>query len=137
MPVDPKSLAQFAGKNVSITLSGEHASLSGEGKVEAAGPFGVAFKPKGKSATIVEAANVEAIEAVALVKKITVKSLLPTNLDGVRQHLVDRHGYEVNAIEAYTPEQALEFHETLDHSKLAHNHLKKTGEADEVQPTAA
>lgn len=137
MPVDPKTLAPFAGKNVSITLSGEHAALSGEGKVEAAGPFGVAFKPKGKGAIIVEAQNVEAIEAVALVKKITRKSLLPASLENVRQHLVDRHGYKVADIENYTQEQALEFHAGLEHGELGHDHSKKAGEADEAAPAAA
>jgi hypothetical protein len=124
MSVDPNTLAQFAGKNVTIKLSGQYADQSGEGRCEAAGPFGVAFKPKGKGAIIVEAANVEAIEASAVVKKITRKSLLPATADNVRQHLVDRHGYKVSDIEAYSPEQALEFHATLEHGELGHDHNK-------------
>lgn len=129
MSVDPNTLVQFSGKNVNITLTGEYAALSGEGKVEAAGPFGVSFKPKGKGSVIVEPGDISAIETAAVIKKITKKSLLPATLDNIRQHLVDRHGYEVEAIEAMTPEQALAWHNSdLDHAKLGHDHEKKVGE---------
>jgi hypothetical protein len=125
MSVDPNSLVQFSGKNVNIKLTGEYANLSGEGRVEAAGPFGVAFKPKGKGSVIVEPTDIESIETAAVVKKITRKSLLPASLENVRQHLVDRHGYAVADIEKYSPEQALEWHNSLDHAPLGHDHEKK------------
>lgn len=134
MSVDPNTLVQFSGKNVNITLTGDYADLSGEGRVEAAGPFGVAFKPKGKGSVIVEPGDIEAIETAAVIKKITRKSLLPATLENVRQHLVDRHGYAVADIEKYSPEQALEWHNGLEHKPLGHDHEKK---AEEAQPAAA
>lgn len=134
MSVDPNKLADYAGKNVNIKLSGEYAELSGEGKVEAASTMGVAFKPKGKGTVIVLPSDVEAIEASAVVKKITRKSMLPATLDNVRQHLVDRHGYKVSDIEQYTPEQALEFHNSLEHGELGHDHKKAEASAE---PAAA
>jgi hypothetical protein len=125
MSVDPNTLANYAGKNVNIVLTGEYAELSGEGKVEAASTMGVAFKPKGKGSIIVLPSDVESIEAAAVIKKITRKSMLPASLENVRQHLVDRHGYKVSDIEQYTPEQALEFHNTLEHGELGHDHTAK------------
>ncbi len=130
MSVDPNTLVQFSGKNVNITLTGEYAGASGEGRVEAAGPFGVAFKPKGKGSVIVEPGDILNIEASAVVKKITRKSLLPATAENVRQHLVDRHGYGVTDIEKMTPEQALAWHDNdLDHANLGHDHAKKVEQA--------
>jgi hypothetical protein len=137
MSVDPNTLADYAGKNVNIVLTGEYAASSGEGKVEAASTMGVAFKPKGKGSIIVLPSDIDSIEAAAVVKKITRKSMLPASLDNIRQHLVDRHGYEVEAIEAMTPEQALAWHNTdLNHDKLGHDHKKSTAKA-EAEPAAA
>lgn len=137
MSVDPNILADYAGKNVNIVLTGEYAELSGEGKVEAASTMGVAFKPKGKGSVIVLPSDIDAIEAAAVIKKITRKSMLPVNLDNIRQHLVDRHGYEVEAIEAMTPEQALAWHNNdLNHEKLGHDHEKKPA-STEATPAAA
>jgi hypothetical protein len=137
MSVDPNILANYAGKNVNIKLTGEYAELSGEGKVEAASTMGVAFKPKGKGTVIVLPSDVDAIEAAAVVKKITRKSMLPVTLDNVRQHLVDRHGYKVSDIEQYTPEQALEFHSTLEHAELGHDHTAKPKDERPIAEPAA
>lgn len=132
MPVDPNSLAQYAGKNVKITLTGEYAESSGEGKVEAASTTGVAFKPKGKGTVIVLPVDVQEIEAAPIVKKITRKSMLLASLDNVRQHLVDRHGYKVGDIETMTPEGALEFHATLEHGELGHDHKREPAQAEQA-----
>jgi hypothetical protein len=132
MSVDPNILAQYAGKNVIIKLSGEYAESSGEGKVEAASIKGVAFKPKGKGTVIVLPSDVEAIEAAPLVKKITRKSMLPVSFENVRQHLVDRHGYKVGDIETMTPEGALEFHATLEHTELGHDHKKEPAQVEQA-----
>lgn len=137
MPVDPNTLAQYAGKNVKLVIVGEKAGLSGEGKVDAAGPFGVAFKAKGKATEILEPSEIDSIEASAVVKKIVVKSMQPIALDNVRQHLVDRHGYQVKDIESYAPEQALEFHATLEHAGLAHNHDAKPKGEEAAEASAA
>lgn len=132
MSVDPNTLAQFAGKNVNIVLTGEYAALSGEGKVEAASPVGVAYKPKGKGSVIVLPADIQEIEAAAVIKKITRKSMLPCTLENIRQHLVDRHGYGVSDIEAMTPEQALAWHDgELNHENLGHDH-KKTAATEQA-----
>lgn len=136
MSVDPNTLAAFNGKNVTITLVGENAGTY-EGKVEAASPIGVAFKPKGKGSWILDPTEIDAIDASAVIKKITRKSMLPASLENIRQHLVDRHGYEIAAIEAMTPDQALAWHNTdLDHSKLGHDHDAKP-KAAEAEPAAA
>jgi len=123
MPVNADTLADYVGKTVSVTLSGADAGEY-EGKVEAASPAGMAFKPRGKSTMVINASDVEAVELPTPgEKKITVKSLKPVGLSDVRQHLVDRHGYKVADIQDnMTPEQAQKFHDELDHSELGHNH---------------
>ena len=52
-------------------------------------------------------------------------------LGTVKRHLVDRHGYALADINAMAPEQALEFHDSIDHSPLSHFHADPPAKKDD------
>lgn len=138
MPV--LDLTKFDGKKVVIVHNLTEANDKGElaeeveGTALAANAMGVLLKPKGTTqATLIEAANIEEISlAPEKPKKLVVRWLKDVEYGNARQHLVSSHGYNVSKVEPMTEEAALEFHETLDHSDLAHRHGEKPakGESD-------
>ena len=46
----------------------------------------------------------------------------------VRQHLVDRHGLAVDLANALTEEQAVTYHDRVNHSNLGHRHIESEAE---------
>lgn len=125
MPVDPNRLGEYAGKHVILHLIKDDGSVAEvEGKVEDASEAGVAFKEKGKrDVSLVLPPEVEEIAiAPTKAKKVTQKKLKPVAINNVRQHLADRHGWEVAPLNDMTDEEAWQEHENIDHSTLGHRH---------------
>jgi len=133
--VDTSTLAEFAGKDVVITIHNEDGDDEQiEGKVEQASDVGIAFKRRGRR-------DVEAIFPDALVDihvaekkptKLKQRSLLPVEADKVRSHLVQSHGYFLSVVNGYSNEEAEKEHDSIDHSDLGHNHDKEP-ESDEAE----
>ncbi len=126
MSIDPKTLEEFDGKNVVIHLIQPDGSVAEkEGKIEAASEFGVAFKEKGKrDSDLVEPKDIEEI-AVAAVKPKTLaqKKLKETTENTVRQHLLDRHGYDRSVVNGMDDDKAFAEHNDIDHADLGHKHV--------------
>jgi len=102
------------------------------GTLEAANPgVGAVLKPKGKARTILlEWDEIQEISRKARgPKKLRQKHLKPIEITAVRDHLIDRHGYELEAIQALSDQEAAEFHDGLDHSTLGHDHARGQGNA--------
>lgn len=132
--LDLKSLEK---KTVIFTIAGADGSTSKvEGVVEAASAIGVAYKRKGRG-------QLEMLEADQIVghevlpdkpKVIKSKKLKPPTLEGVRQHLADRHGINIDWLNAdeVTAEKAAEYHDSINHTEegkvLGHHH--GDGESD-------
>lgn len=57
-------------------------------------------------------------------KELKPKQVLGTAASNVRQHLLDRHGYELAVINGITDVQAWKEHEEIDHDRLGHHHNK-------------
>lgn len=95
-----------------------------EGLLEAASDLGVVVKPKHSAkSTLLEADEVSSIEkAEASAKKLKPRSLPQVNEGKYRLHLIDRHGYTIEQIEAMSEEKAQEFHESINHEGLGHFH---------------
>lgn len=141
MTVDPKTLEKFAGKQVLLTLRTADGADEKEGKVEDASEVGMAFKEKGKRD--VELVMPDEIEEIALApskpKTLAQKKLKEPNENTVRQHLLDRHGYERSVVNKMSDEKAWSEHEDIDHTDLGHRHITEDdddeagseGEADE------
>ena len=64
-------------------------------------------------------------------KPIRQKTLKPVDSQNARQHLADRHGYELAHINAMTDEQAEEEHDAIDHSPLGHTHRDSDSESED------
>jgi len=137
MPVDPKSLEQFEGKQVILHKITDDGLQELEGKIEAASEFGVAFKERGKrDSDLVEPGQIEEIAlAPSKPKKLSQKKLKPVTDSTVRQHLLDRHGYELGVVNEMSDDAALREHDDIDHTELGHLHVAEdedeAGEADE------
>jgi hypothetical protein len=115
----------FVDKRVTLVYHGPDGEEAVVCTVSAANAMGVMVKPK------VEKDDIVSIElADEEIKQIKSKSLKVITLGNARQHMADRHGYKVADINGMTEQAAFEFHSTLDHSELGHNH-------DETKRSAA
>lgn len=66
------------------------------------------------------------------VKPIKQKKLKAVDTNTVRQHLADRHGYELTHVNSLTDEQAEEEHDAIDHGNLGHTHQEETPESEDT-----
>lgn len=119
--------SEYQGKRVTLTLSnpeegGENLVL--EGKIDVANAAAILFKAKGRSnLEMYENDRVLSVEtAPEKPKALKAKNLKEVEATGVKQHLVDRHGYKLTDINALEDDAAHEFHSDLDHSDLGHVH---------------
>lgn len=133
-----QNLKQFDGKKVVLVRNLDAPAADGstaeeiEGTVITANPLGVLIKPKGKTQGIlVEADKIEGeirfVETKA--KKLTKRWLKDLEYGNARQHLISAHGYKVSEIDKMTEQAAFDFHKTLDHSDLGHQHGEKPAAA--------
>jgi hypothetical protein len=125
MSVNIEELKELDGKKAVIHVIQADDSLKQiEGKIEAVGPQGIAFKIKGQGS--VDLFEIEKIEEVQAVnegpKKIKAKKLAPIEAGKVRAHLVDRHGMPVSKANSMDEKAAEELHNRIDHSDLGHFH---------------
>ena len=124
------NLAEYQDRKVVLTVNDPEAEggvATVEGKAVNANALGILLKPKGKSSFVLyEVDDIQSVDtAPDKPKGLKAKTLKLVEAGNVRQHLVDRHGYRLSEINAMSDEDALEFHEQLDHSDLGHFHAEK------------
>lgn len=122
-------LQQYVGKEVIVHLvQDDNSAKEFTGKIEAATVAGIVFKEKGKSGLqlIDSPAKIYEIDFAPVKQKpVTQKVLQPVEFGQARQHLVDRHGIELQWAKDADEKAAFEYHQGLDHSNLGHRHEKK------------
>lgn len=133
--IEDIDLTDYAEKRVELTTVESDEPVIGT--VASAMPQAIAFKEKGKSnLTLINKDQIASIHiAPEAEAEMKARRLNIVNLDNVKRHLVDRHGYALADINKMTPEQALNFHDTIDHSPLSHYHAdppakKEDGDAE-------
>jgi len=133
MSVDVNTIEEFSGKQVILHLVEEDGLREVEGKVEAASAAGVAFKEKGQRD--LKLVLPDAIEEIQLAptkpKKAVQKKLKPIEEQHARQHLADRHGYTLEAVNGMSDANAFAEHESIDHTGLGHRHEADKAEESE------
>lgn len=130
-----KNLSQFANKKVTVvhTVEGQDEAVETEGTVSVANEGGVLIKPKGKTQMVlIEAANIEDVRYIEeKPKEIKAKMLKPVEFGQARSHLLERHGFELEAVNKLSEKEAYETHEAIDHKNLGHFHgVKEDKPAD-------
>jgi hypothetical protein len=53
---------------------------------------------------------------------LIIRELAGISKEGVRQHLLDRHGLVAEKVRSMTEEDALAYHDSIDHTRLGHVH---------------
>lgn len=145
MSVTAEELEQFKDQKVIVTKNLKEPNEKGElaveieGSCEAVNAFGMMIKPKGKvNADIIELGDIEAVRhAPVKLTPIKQKALQPVIFGQARKHLAERHGIDLDWINANTEEAALKYHNELDHSKLGHKHEAKSDTEKAVDEAAA
>lgn len=125
-----ETLQKYVGKEVIVHIieGDDNTATERTGKIEAATVAGIVFKEKGKSGLhlIPSPDKIYEIDfAPTKPKSVTQKVLVPVEFGQARQHLLDRHGIELQWAKDADEKAAFEWHETLDHSNLGHRHEKK------------
>lgn len=140
MTVALEELEANAGKEVVLhVLKGDNQMEELTGTIKKATVAGVAFKPKGKSdLQLLTVDQIEEIQAApSKPKSVTQKKIDLVPEGGMRQHLADRHGIELKWCKEATEAQAVEFHNSIDHSVLGHVHVDKKSEKANKERAAA
>jgi hypothetical protein len=147
-PAEAVDYSQYAGKKVIITIgdpANDKPDEDKEGTVQTANAAAVLLKLKGKSA--VEPILTSTIRQIVLApdsaKEIKQRYLKDVEVGQVRQHLVDRHGFTLDVVNAddFTEEKAVEVH-TEQHSgdlkdQLGHVHGERPKTERETAIAAA
>lgn len=134
------SLADYTGKKVIITQNLDQPDKEGnsaveiEGTVQVGNSDGVLIKPKGKATfDLIEARSIEDIRlAPEKDKSFKASKLKLVTIGTARRHLLERHGVTLAWANSVTEEQALDYHNSLDHVELdlGHVHTAKADKAD-------
>lgn len=144
--VEKKDYAELANKKVTVVrnLSEPDADGNGtveiEGTVQVANEMGILIKPKGK--VTFDLIGLAEIEDVYLTpdkdKDFVASKLKPVEPGKMRRHLLDRHGVALAWANQATEEEAVAYHDSLDHkgADLGHIHVepKPDGEAAVEEP---
>nr|DAK84438.1 MAG TPA: hypothetical protein [Caudoviricetes sp.] len=129
--IEDIDLTDYNEKRVEITTTENDEPTIGT--VASAMPQAIAFKEKGKSSLVL--INKEDIASIRIAPEaeaeMKARRLNIVELGTVKRHLVDRHGYALADINAMAPEQALEFHDSIDHSPLSHFHADPPAKKDD------
>jgi hypothetical protein len=132
--MDLNELQQFVGKDVRVLFTAENNGTEEQfGQIKVATVAGVGWTQKGKpGAELKKPEDFYEVElAAAKPKAVTQKKLKPIAEGQMRQHLADKHGTSLQWCKSATEQQAVDFHKTIDHSDLGHNHEAKDKPADE------
>lgn len=114
------------GAKVSVTWNKEGEEVTREGTVVAANPTMLLIKPRGAMlGELIHRENITELTELTELTKIVIRKLRVIKPTEARQHLVDRHGYDLEMAELESDARAFKHHELLDHSKLSHGHSDK------------
>lgn len=133
-------LSQYTGKKVIVTQNlaapdaDGNSAVEVEGTVQVGNASGVLIKPKGKATfDLIEAASIEEIRlAPEKDKAFKASKLKLVTVGQARRHLLERHGVTLKWANSVTEEQALEYHNSLNHVELdlGHVHSEKAEAAE-------
>jgi hypothetical protein len=126
MAFDLAQATALKGKKVTVQHNVDGELQEQDGTLLEVNEGAIMFRQSGnKTPQIILVPVIEAIVGQAVKpKKLVAKQIKAVSASDVRQHLVERHGYALSAIEPYSPEDALAFHAGLDHSDLGHTHAE-------------
>lgn len=137
--------SKYDGKNVIVVKKLAEADEDGntaveiEGKVQVGNTSGILIKPKGKVAfDMIEADQIEEVTFVPTkLKELKAKELKPVEHGSARTHLLERHGVTLDWVNSNSEEDALKYHETLDHVELKLGHVHKSADESERSKAVA
>jgi hypothetical protein len=139
---DVVEFAALEGKKVVVQYT-EQGEVDGEvkeahGVLEKANELGLLFKPKGRASTLIFAEQVVGLEEDTSVPedKIRQKRLNPVEDKAVKQHLVDRHGIALSAVNSMDETQAVSVHNQVHESdtakEIGHFHKEKAARKEKT-----
>lgn len=134
------NLAQWQDKKVIVTHNLDKPNDEGHTCVETEGlitlvneAVGIILKPTGKTlGALIKSKDIEDIVlAPTTLRVFKQKTIRRVTLETARQHLLDRHGMALEAVNVTNEEDALEHHSKIDHEPLGHNHAAEDEGDDE------
>jgi hypothetical protein len=137
------NLSDYTGKKVIVTQNLDQPDKDGntaievEGTVQVGNSDGVLIKPKGKATfDLIEARSIEDIRlAPEKDKSFKASKLKLVTIGSARRHLLERHGVTLAWANSVSEEQALEYHNSLNHEELdlGHVHTAKADKSEESE----
>lgn len=123
--------SEFVNKKAILvrTEEGKTEAVEVEGTIQAASELGVLIKPKGRTKLeLVPASEIEDVRhVIEKPKALTARVLKIVEFGGARNHLLERHGYTLKAINELNEQEALDAHDKINHidADLGHTHEDK------------
>ena len=128
-----QKLSEYKG-NFAMVVLDEHPDEAKEYFVEEANEAAVILREKGKSKSeLYLAGRVVSFYDVPPKPAAPLKArrAAPLELSKAKRHLVDFHGYKLTDINRLSDQEALDFHETIDHKELDMGHYHGVSKAEE------
>ncbi len=122
----PVDLSGWQGAYVSVQATQMGTAVLAEGEITKSNPeLMILDRGKGKNPLMIEAREIEHLKEIPrpiVVPKLIIRKLSAVDVDSVRQHLADRHGFALSEIDN-DPAEAMQAH-MLTHleRKLGHIH---------------
>lgn len=128
MPVKLSEFPSLIGRNILVQ---EEDESQPEGYREVAGKCaaatakdGIVLRLRGRT-HIIPTDKIIDIIPEGKSRKMSIHQVGPVQEGGMRQHLLDRHGYTLPRVEAMTEELALVEHALISHEGLGHRHTPR------------
>jgi len=97
-----------------------------EGTIDMATDSAILLKERGSAMLkLIELSGIESDTIEFIVDpptEIKQKTVAPVTVGGARNHLLDKHGWKLDAINGTSDEDAYKIHSAIDHENLGHVH---------------
>jgi hypothetical protein len=120
-----KDYTSFIDKRVILTLEEDGEAVEVEATVKAANGSGLLIKPKGKTnfEVIDPDAVLEIESAPTTARALKARTVKPLQHGQARAHLLDKHGWTLEQVNATSEDEAFAQHEQIDHETLGLGHV--------------
>lgn len=112
-----------------------HETIETSGKVQVGNTNGILIKPKGQlQFKLIKADDIEEVFlSVEKSKPLKATKLQLVTIGQARRHLLERHGVTVKWANEVSEEQALEYHNSLDHVELDLGHVHEAKDSKKAE----
>lgn len=102
-----------------------------EGTIDMATPTALLIKERGSAMLkLIELSGIDTETLEFIIeppRELKQKTVDPVTVSSARNHMLDKHGWKLDAINGTSDEDAFKIHSAIDHANLGHTHEVREG----------